>query len=180
MDTSGLSEEIQRLSHSLGVNKAKLDNIDTKVKLAREKVEYYFQKSLSKLNPKDKGYAKKRIRLNLLKEKRLRNITKYYKTTKPYLINKVAELKGKLIEETEKELAKETAKQAKQTKKINPSKIDDIKNFGNKVKSKLNPKKMSGTKKTLIAGLIASIIISSYTLAKKAEKKRNEELRKRG
>jgi hypothetical protein len=170
MDTSGLSEELQRLAHSYGVNKAKLDNIDTKVKLAKEKVESYFQKSLSKLNPKGKGYNKKRIRLNLRKEKRLQIIDKYYKTAKPYLTNKVVELKSKLIEETEKELRK-------QTKKIN---TDKIKNFGKNVGSKLNPKKMSGLKKGLISGLIASIIISAYTIAKKAEHKRNEELRKRG
>ena len=39
---------------------------------------------------------------------------------------------------------------------------------------------MSGLKKGLIGSLIASIIISAYTIAKKAEHKRNEELRKRG
>ncbi len=170
MDTSGLSEEIQRLARSLGINKAKLDNIDERVKIAKEKIESQFQKSLSRLNPKGKGYNKKRIRLNLIKEKRLKIVSKYNKEGKVKLINKVKELKSKLIEETEKELLKA------EKKTMNKS-LPVIKNV-TKTTYKKVPKKISGLKKTLISTFIASIIVSAYTIAKKAEQKRNEKLRK--
>jgi hypothetical protein len=171
MDTSGLSKEIQRLAHSYGVYKAKLDTIDIKVNIARERVNIHFQKSLSKLNPKGKGYTKKRIRLNLIKEKRLKAIDKYSKVGKQNLINKVKELKSKLIEETEKELLKA------EKKTMNKSSLPVIKNV-TKTTYKKVPKKISGLKKTLISTFIASIIVSAYTIAKKAEQKRNEKLRK--
>lgn len=170
MDTSELSKEIQRLAHSYGVYKAKLDTIDIKVNIARERVNIHFQKSLSKLNPKGKGYTKKRIRLNLIKEKRLKAIDKYSKVGKQNLINKVKELKSKLIEETEKELLKAE-------KKIMNKSLPVIKNV-TKTTYKKVPKKISGLKKTLISTFIASIIVSAYTIAKKAEQKRNEKLRK--
>jgi len=170
MDTSGLSEEIQRLARSLGINKAKLDNIDERVKIVKEKIESQFQKSLSRLNPKGKGYNKKRIRLNLIKEKRLKIVSKYNKEGKVKLINKVKELKSKLIEETEKELLKA------EKKTMNKS-LPVIKNV-TKTTYKKVPKKISGLKKTLISTFIASIIVSAYTIAKKAEQKRNEKLRK--